>query len=55
MGRPSVWNDVTASDAGRSRQFYGELLGWRIDVVEEIDDGLVVLDPDGQRVGLWGP
>ena len=117
MGRPAVWIDVTASDAGRSREFYGELFGWRIDVVEEIDYGLVepgadglaggigqageghrhpvgvvayipvddvdealsratalgattavepwtlpgmgtmavVLDPDGQRVGLWGP
>jgi uncharacterized protein len=60
MGRPAVWIDVTASDAGRSRAFYGELFGWRIDVVEEIDHGLVEPGADGlaggiDRIGQWGP
>ena len=55
MGRPAVWIDVTASDAGRYREFYGRLLGRRIDVVAERGHGLVEPGPDGQRVGLWGP
>jgi uncharacterized protein len=49
MARPAGWLDVIASDAGRSREFYGTLFGWQIDVVEDMDH------PDGQRVGLWGP
>jgi len=55
MGRPAVWIDVTASDAGRSREFYGRLFGRRIDVVEDRGDGPVEPGPDGRRVGIWGP
>jgi predicted enzyme related to lactoylglutathione lyase len=55
MERSAVWIDVTASDAGRSREFYGRLFGWRIDVVPERGDGPVESGPDGQRVGLRGP
>ncbi len=44
MTRPAVWIDVTAADAPASRAFYAGLFGWEIDVVEELDYGLVRTD-----------
>ena len=44
MTRPAAWIDVTARDAPASRAFYAGLFGWRIDVVEELDYGLVRAD-----------
>src|SRR3954453_2925656 len=41
MTRPAVWIDITAADAPASRAFYARLFGWGIDVVEELDYGLV--------------
>ncbi|MDL5155500.1 VOC family protein [Actinomycetospora termitidis] len=52
MDRPAVWIDVTASDASASRAFYGELFGWRIDVDEQLDYGLV--DAGGSLAGGIG-
>lgn len=54
MTRPAVWLDVTASDVARSREFYGTLFGWQIDVVEEMDYGLVRPDPEGGLAGGIG-
>jgi predicted enzyme related to lactoylglutathione lyase len=44
MTSPAAWLDITAVDAPASRAFYAELFGWRIDVVEELDYGLVRTD-----------
>ena len=41
MTRPAAWIDVTAVDAPASRAFYSRLFGWEIDVVQELDYGLV--------------
>jgi uncharacterized protein len=48
MTRPAAWIDITASDAGRSRDFYAGLFGWPIDVVEEMDYGVVA--PGAERL-----
>jgi hypothetical protein len=41
MAGPAVWIDITAADAPASRAFYARLFGWEIDVVEELDYGLL--------------
>ena len=46
MTRPAAWIDITATDAARSRAFYGELFGWPIHVVEEMDYGVVAPGPE---------
>ncbi|QHC23270.1 VOC family protein [Streptomyces sp. GS7] len=42
MSQPPAWFDITATDAARSRAFYGELFGWEIKVDESMNYGLTV-------------
>jgi predicted enzyme related to lactoylglutathione lyase len=50
MAGPAAWIDITATDARRSRDFYAGLFEWPIDVVEEIDYGVVA--PGAERLPL---
>lgn len=48
MSSAPAWIDITAREAERSRTFYGELLGWEIDVEESVNYGLV--QPSDERL-----
>jgi uncharacterized protein len=50
-----VWHDHASSDPQKARQFYSQLLGWKIDVrsMGEFDYPMIVAN--GQRHGGFGP
>jgi uncharacterized protein len=41
MGQPVAWFDVAAKDPAALRKFFADLFGWKINVVEEMNYGLV--------------
>jgi len=41
MANPVVWFEVMGQDADKLRGFYADLLGWRFEVVKEMDYGMV--------------
>jgi predicted enzyme related to lactoylglutathione lyase len=45
-------DDITAKDAGSSRAFYRDLLGWEIQVEESMNDGLVHPGPERLPGGI---
>lgn len=53
MGQPVAWFDIAAVDPSRSRKFYADLFDWTINVVEEMNYGLVDPGaPDGIPGGI---
>jgi predicted enzyme related to lactoylglutathione lyase len=48
---PVVWFEVIGDDGAKLRDFYGQLFGWKYDVVEEMQYGMV--DSEGER-GICG-
>jgi predicted enzyme related to lactoylglutathione lyase len=51
MGHPVMWFEVLGSDAGKLRQFYGDLFGWTFDVLPQVDYGVV---KTGESRGVMG-
>lgn len=51
MGHPVMWFEVLGSDAGKLRQFYGDLFGWTFDVLPQVDYGVV---KTGDARGVMG-
>ncbi|GGL40634.1 VOC family protein [Planomonospora parontospora] len=41
MGKPVAWFDITAKDAAKSRSFYSEIFGWKIDVDPQMNYGMI--------------
>jgi uncharacterized protein len=52
MGQPVAWFDIAAKDPAKSRQFFADLFGWNINVVEEMNYGLVDAAADGIPGGI---
>lgn len=50
--RPPAWFDITARDATKSREFYGELFGWEITVEESMNYGIVEAAPERLPGGI---
>jgi uncharacterized protein len=50
MGCPVVHFEITGKDAKRTQEFYGQLFGWEIEHMPEMDYGLVK-PPDGVGIG----
>lgn len=44
MSNPVVWFEVIGSEGEKLRSFYGELFGWKYDVPENMDYGMVAAD-----------
>jgi predicted enzyme related to lactoylglutathione lyase len=57
MSNPVVWFEVMGQDADKLRQFYSELLGWKIEVQPETGYGMVSPGPGGIAggIGAAGP
>ncbi|RKN40126.1 VOC family protein [Streptomyces hoynatensis] len=51
MNQPPAWFDITALDANRSREFYGQLFGWEVRVDASMDYGLTQT-PEGVAGGI---
>jgi predicted enzyme related to lactoylglutathione lyase len=41
---PPAWIDITATDAAKTRAFYEQLFGWRLQLIEALNYALV--EPD---------
>lgn len=41
MTHPVMWFEVLGTDGGKLRRFYGDLFGWKFDVIPQIDYGIV--------------
>lgn len=52
MGRPVVHFEVTGNDPQQLRSFYGALFGWKFDVGNPIDYGMVHREGNTIRDGL---
>lgn len=52
MPRPAAWIDIQANDAVKSRQFYGSLFGWEINVVPETNYGVIIPGPERLPGGI---
>ena len=50
MGNPVVHFDITAPDAAKAREFYGELFGWSYNVMPEMNYSLVDTAANGQGI-----
>ena len=46
-GNPVVWFEVIGKDAGGLRTFYADLFGWKFDLMEGMDYGMVSADANG--------
>ncbi|WP_440102537.1 VOC family protein [Streptosporangium sp. H16] len=51
MGKPVAWFDITAKDSAKSRAFYSEVFGWKIDFDADMNYGMI--DP-GASEGIPG-
>jgi uncharacterized protein len=49
MTHPVMWFEVLGEDAGKLRKFYGDLFGWKFDVVQPINYG-VASTGDGRGI-----
>jgi uncharacterized protein len=47
MGAPVTWFEISTSDPKAARGFYGELFGWNLQVIEEINYALVDTGTEG--------
>ena len=50
MGSPVVHFEINGKDGKKLQQFFGELLGWKIQVMEQMDYGLVDTDSGGHGI-----
>ena len=46
-GKPVVWFEVIGKDANGLRTFYADLFGWKFDLMDEMDYGMVSADANG--------
>ena len=46
MSHPVMWFEVLGNDGGKLRTFYGELFGWKYDLVPASDYGVVSTGDD---------
>jgi predicted enzyme related to lactoylglutathione lyase len=49
---PVVWFEVMGQDADKLRSFYADLLGWRFEVIKEMDYGTVEAGEGGIAGGI---
>lgn len=54
MGAPVTWFEVNSSDAQAVREFYAELFGWKLQVLEEANYALVDTGVEGAIGGGIG-
>jgi predicted enzyme related to lactoylglutathione lyase len=52
MSNPVVWFEVMGQDADKMRNFYGDLLGWRFEVIQEMNYGTVEAGEGGIAGGV---
>jgi predicted enzyme related to lactoylglutathione lyase len=54
MGAPVTWFEINSSDAKAVREFYAELFGWKLDVLEEAGYAMVDTGVEGAIGGGIG-
>jgi uncharacterized protein len=54
MGAPVTWFEISTSDPKAARQFYAELFGWKLQVLEEANYALVDTGVEGAIGGGIG-
>jgi uncharacterized protein len=54
MGAPVTWFEISTSDVKAARQFYAELFGWKLQVLEEANYALVDTGDEGAIGGGIG-
>ena len=52
MGAPVTWFEISTEDAAAAREFYAELFGWKLQVMDEINYALVDTDSGGIGGGI---
>ena len=54
MGAPVTWFEISSSDPKAAREFYGDLFGWNLELIEESNYALVDTGRDGAIGGGIG-